>query len=491
MRMDTETISYVLEGHELQNDVQTMIQVFLANRHYIRTDTVTDAEITVKSEMKEGIASAMLYRRGEKASAWSMEYDEKMLTEKEQKRIIKRTIYELLKAETGIRPQWGLLTGVRPAKLISSLLEEGKTDKECLAFLTEDYLVMPHKAALALKVAKAERKILEDNRPEEISLYIGIPFCPTRCLYCSFTAYPLHQYKNRVDEYLDAMFRELDWLAAYSRGFVMKNIYIGGGTPTSLNEAQLERLLQKVEELFHPDESMEYTVEAGRPDTITREKLRLLKEYGVNRISINPQTMNDKTLRAVGRKHTVEDIRRVFREAREEGHQNINMDLIAGLTGDSLESFCHTVDQVIAMAPENITLHTLSVKRSSRLGQHAKDFYLQEHQRVTDMLSYAGRRFYQEQYRPYYLYRQKNTMENMENVGYCKEGKEGYYNVYIMDETHSIIALGAGGVSKLRRPGGTLLHRIFNYKYPYEYIERFDMVLRRKDEIIAFYRQTE
>ena len=165
MRMDTETISYVLEGHELQNDVQTMIQVFLANRHYIRTDTVTDAEITVKSEMKEGIASAMLYRRGEKASAWSMEYDEKMLTEKEQKRIIKRTIYELLKAETGIRPQWGLLTGVRPAKLISSLLEEGKTDKECLAFLTEDYLVMPHKAALALKVAKAERKILEDNRP--------------------------------------------------------------------------------------------------------------------------------------------------------------------------------------------------------------------------------------------------------------------------------------------------------------------------------------
>ena len=252
MRMDTETISYVLEGHELQNDVQTMIQVFLANRHYIRTDTVTDAEITVKSEMKEGIASAMLYRRGEKASAWSMEYDEKMLTEKEQKRIIKRTIYELLKAETGIRPQWGLLTGVRPAKLISSLLEEGKTDKECLAFLTEDYLVMPHKAALALKVAKAERKILEDNRPEEISLYIGIPFCPTRCLYCSFTAYPLHQYKNRVDEYLDAMFRELDWLAAYSRGFVMKNIYIGGGTPTSLNEAQLERLLQKVEELGIP-----------------------------------------------------------------------------------------------------------------------------------------------------------------------------------------------------------------------------------------------
>ncbi|MGN0133837.1 MAG: coproporphyrinogen dehydrogenase HemZ, partial [Anaerotignum sp.] len=227
-------IYYVLQGHELQNDVQTMIQVFLANRHYTRVEEVT-GEITVVSCMEKGIASAMLYRRGEKTAEWSMPYAEETLTEKEQKRIIKRTIYELLKAETGIRPQWGLLTGVRPAKLVSILLEEGKSDAECMAFLTEDYLVMEHKAALALKVAKAEQKILQGNKPEEISLYIGIPFCPTRCLYCSFTAYPLHQYKNRVDEYLDAMFKELDWLAAYSRQFVMKNIYIGGGTPTSLN----------------------------------------------------------------------------------------------------------------------------------------------------------------------------------------------------------------------------------------------------------------
>ena len=277
MRMDTETISYVLEGHELQNDVQTMIQVFLANRHYIRTDTVTDAEITVKSEMKEGIASAMLYRRGEKASAWSMEYDEKLLTEKEQKRIIKRTIYELLKAETGICPQWGLLTGVRPAKLISSLLEEGKTDKECLSFLTEEYLVMPHKAALALKVAKAEQKILQNNRPEEISLYIGIPFCPTRCLYCSFTAYPLHQYKNRVDEYLDALCKELTFIREEMGERKLTTVYIGGGTPTTLEPEQLRRLLSHIQTTFDFTWVKEYTVEAGRPDSITTEKLQVMK----------------------------------------------------------------------------------------------------------------------------------------------------------------------------------------------------------------------
>lgn len=480
MRMDTETISYVLEGHELQNDVQTMIQVFLANRHYIRTDTVTDAEITVKSEMKEGIASAMLYRRGEKASAWSMEYDEKMLTEKEQKRIIKRTIYELLKAETGICPQWGLLTGVRPAKLISSLLEEGKTDKECLSFLTEEYLVMPHKAALALKVAKAEQKILQNNRPEEISLYIGIPFCPTRCLYCSFTAYPLHQYKNRVDEYLDAMCKELDWLAAYSRSFVMKNIYIGGGTPTSLNEAQLERLLQKVEELFHPDESMEYTVEAGRPDTITREKLRLLKEYGVNRISINPQTMNDKTLRAVGRKHTVEDIRRVFREAREEGHQNINMDLILGLPGEDAADVRNTMEEIMKLAPDNVTVHTLAVKRASRLREELAQHDMTTAEALEEMLDISAEYAERMGMEPYYMYRQKNMVGNFENVGYCHPGKEGIYNVQIMEEKQTILAAGAGASTKTVDPETDRIERVFNVKSIEDYIGRIEEMIERK-----------
>ena len=480
MLMDTGMITYVLEGHELQNDVQTMIQVFLANRHYTRTEEVTEGEITVKSEMKQGIASAMLYRRGEKVSEWSMEYDEATLTEKEQKRIIKRTIYELLMKETGIRPQWGLLTGVRPAKLVSILLEEGKSDEECMRFLIEDYLVMEHKAELAVKVAKAEQKILAGNKPEEISLYIGIPFCPTRCLYCSFTAYPLHQYKNRVDEYLDAMFQELDWLAAYSKKFVMKNIYIGGGTPTSLNEMQLERLLQKVEELFHPDETMEYTVEAGRPDTITREKLRLMKAYGVNRISINPQTMNDKTLMAVGRKHNVEDICRVFREAREEGHENINMDLILGLPGETAEDVRHTMEEIRKLEPDNVTVHTLAVKRASRLREELDQHDMTTADTLEEMLNIAAEYAGKMGMEPYYMYRQKNMVGNFENVGYCHPGKEGVYNVQIMEEKQTILAAGAGASTKTVDPETDRIERVFNVKSIEDYIGRIDEMIERK-----------
>lgn len=480
MRMNTDMITYVLSGHELQNDVQTMIQVFLANRHYTRTEEVTEAEITVKSEMKKGIASAMLYRRGEKVSEWSMEYDETALTEKEQKRIIKRTIYELLMKETGIRPQWGLLTGVRPAKLVSIMLEEGKSDEECMRFLTEDYLVMKHKAELAVKVAKAEQKILAGNKPEEISLYIGIPFCPTRCLYCSFTAYPLHQYKNRVDEYLDAMFKELDWLAAYSKKFVMKNIYIGGGTPTSLNEAQLERLLQKVEELFHPDETMEYTVEAGRPDTITREKLRLMKAYRVNRISINPQTMNDHTLQAVGRIHSVDDICRVFREAREEGHENINMDLILGLPGETAEDVRHTMEEIMKLDPDNVTVHTLAVKRASRLREELDQHDMTTADTLEAMLNIAAEYAEKMGMEPYYMYRQKNMVGNFENVGYCHPGKEGVYNVQIMEEKQTILAAGAGASTKTVDPETDRIERVFNVKSIEDYIGRIDEMIERK-----------
>ncbi|MDO4531536.1 MAG: coproporphyrinogen dehydrogenase HemZ [Bacillota bacterium] len=480
MLMDTDMIYYVLAGHELQNDVQTMIQVFLANRHYTRTEEVTEAEITVKSEMKKGIASAMLYRRGAEISVWSMEYDEASLTEKEQKRIVKRTIYELLIQETGIRPQWGLLTGVRPAKLVSIMLEEGKSDAECMRFLTEDYLVMPHKAELAVKVAKAEQKILKGNKPEEISLYIGIPFCPTRCLYCSFTAYPLHQYKNRVDEYLDAMFKELDWLAAYSKSFIMKNIYIGGGTPTSLNEAQLERLLQKVEELFHPDETMEYTVEAGRPDTITREKLRLMKAYGVSRISINPQTMNDKTLLAVGRKHSVEDICRVFHEAREEGHENINMDLILGLPGEDAADVAHTMEEIRKLEPDNVTVHTLAVKRASRLREELDQHDLTTADMLEEMLNIAAEYANQMGMEPYYMYRQKNMVGNFENVGYCHPGKEGVYNVQIMEEKQTILAAGAGASTKTVDPETDRIERVFNVKSIEDYIGRIDEMIERK-----------
>ena len=404
-----------------------------------------------------------------------------------------RMLYQQLEKATGISLAWGMLTGVRPVRLVYRYRERGMDDKQIREHLHRDYFVTDEKIDLLLRTANKEKQILDLSRPESFSLYLSIPFCPSRCHYCSFVSHSVERAKKLIPEYVTLLIREIEYVAPIVQklGLRLETVYFGGGTPTAISSKQLEQIICAVEQHFDLSHLREYTVEAGRPDTITMQKLEMLKRKGVTRISINPQTMNDAVLEQIGRRHTTAQTIEAFQMARQAGHRNINMDLIAGLTGDSLESFCKTVDQVIGLAPENITLHTLSVKRSSQLGQHAKSFYLQEHQRVTDMLSYAVQRFYQEQYLPYYLYRQKNTMENMENVGYCKEGTEGYYNVYIMDETHSIIALGAGGVSKLRKPGGTLLHRIFNYKYPYEYIERFDTVLRRKDEIVKFYDQSE
>ena len=491
MRMDTETISYVLEGHELQNDVQTMIQVFLANRHYIRTDTVTDAEITVKSEMKEGIASAMLYRRGEKASAWSMEYDEKMLTEKEQKRIIKRTIYELLKAETGIRPQWGLLTGVRPAKLISSLLEEGKTDKECLAFLTEDYLVMPHKAALALKVAKAERKILEDNRPEEISLYIGIPFCPTTCLYCSFTSYSLAAYQSKVQPYLEALLKEMKYVSEAMRGRRLDTVYFGGGTPTTLSAGQLDMLLTELERQFDLSACRELTVEAGRPDSITYEKLCVLKAHHVDRISINPQTMNQQTLDLIGRRHTVEQIEEAFALAGKAGLDNINMDMILGLPGENKEMVQHTLEKIKALAPESLTVHSLAIKRAAALNIWREKYLDLQMDNSDEIVSMAADYAHQMGHQPYYMYRQKNMAGNFENVGYSKPGLECIYNILIMEEKQTIIAMGAGASTKIvfqnETEGGQAgrIERIENVKDVTNYIQRIDEMIERKRKFFS------
>lgn len=472
-------IYYRLRGHELQNDVQTMVQVFYPNLHYYRTEEISAEETTVESSVEKGIASAMLYRRGAQVSAWSVPYMEP-LTEKEKKRLVKLTIFALLSRETGMYPRWGLLTGVRPAKIVNTLLSEGKSDEECLRYLTEKYLVAQHKAELTLKVAKAERRLLAGNEKTDISLYIGIPFCPTRCLYCSFTAYPLKQYEKRVDEYLDAMFKEMEYLAEYAQNFRLKNIYIGGGTPTSLTEEQLERLLQKVQELFAPTEDMEYTVEAGRPDTITKEKLRLMKVYGVNRISINPQTMNEETLKRIGRRHTVEDIRRVFWEAREVGHDNINMDLILGLPEETPEDVRQTMEEIMALEPDNVTVHTLAVKRASRLKEQFDLYTMTTAEVLEKMLEIAADYAERMGLEPYYMYRQKNMVGNFENVGYCKPGKEGVYNIQIMEEKQTILAAGAGASTKTVDPATDRIERVFNVKSIEDYIGRIDEMIERK-----------
>lgn len=480
-------IQYILNGHELHNDVQTMIQVFYPNRHYVRTDEISPNYPTIVScvnadfgEGGVGVVAANLYVEGKKVRRWTMEFEE-VLLESDIKCFIKRTIYELLHLETGIRPQWGILTGVRPAKLAGELLLSGRSEDDCLEFLVGRYLVCEEKAQLALRVARAEKAILERTAANKIGLYIGIPFCPTRCLYCSFTAYPLEKYKNRVDEYLDTMFLEMDFLAEYlaSTKQELQSIYIGGGTPTSLNEVQLERLLQKVQETFGAAEE-EYTVEAGRPDTITREKLQLMKQYGVNRISINPQTMNQKTLEAVGRKHTVEDIRRVFYEARALGHENINMDLIMGLPKENWQDVEYTMKEITKLRPDSVTVHTLAIKRASRLKEEFAEHILTDAGELERMLSVAGEYAADMGMEPYYMYRQKNMIGNFENVGYCIPGKESVYNVQIMEERQTILAVGAGASTKTVDSKTNHIERIFNVKSIEDYIGRIEEMIERK-----------
>ena len=395
-------------------------------------------------------------------------------------------VYDLLREVTGIRPPWGKMTGVRPVRIIHDQRAAGHSEEDIAKLFLEKYDCTPGRFELARGIADRQRPILERSGLRDCSLYIGIPFCPSRCSYCSFVSRTVERDKKLIQPYVDHLCMELETIQNQMEqiGLNLRTVYIGGGTPTSLSADQLRQLMGKVAQCFDLSRLEEYTVEAGRPDCTDLEKLQVLKEYGATRISINPQTFEDEVLAHIGRRHTAEDIRRCFYDARQAGHRNINMDLIAGLPGDTEEGFARSLEQAIALEPENITVHTLTLKRASSLViDHSQEDYadvaaMLEH---CDALNKAG-------YVPYYLYRQKNTLQNLENIGWCKPGYEGYYNIYIMEEVHSILSAGAGGSTKLRQPGcGEHIERIFNYKYANEYINGFDVILERKRGIGEFY----
>ena len=412
--------------------------------------------------------------------------------EKELERQMAVLLYHLLEEVTGIHPAWGILTGIRPIKLFRSLLESGMTLQQVQERFRKDLLVSESRVALATQTERNESKILNLSVPKSYSLYVSIPFCPSRCRYCSFVSHSIEKAKKLMPEYVEKLCQEL-WETSRivnDLGLKLETVYFGGGTPTTLNEEQLKRVTDELARAFDLRDLREYTIEAGRPDTLNREKFRIMKQAGVTRISINPQTLNDQVLQAIGRRHTAQETIDSFHMARQEGMDNINMDLIAGLPTDTLESFQRTMEGVLALDPENVTVHTLSVKRSSHMGQEGVKAY-ETMCLVDDMVDYAQRRLGEQGYEPYYLYRQKNTMDNLENTGFCKPGYPGYYNVYIMDETHSILSVGAGGVTKLRDPVTDEIQRIFNYKYPYEYISRYDQILERKRQVKTFYEQHE
>lgn len=398
-------------------------------------------------------------------------------------------LYTLLREKTGRNPPWGMMTGVRPVRIIHDLRDQGASEAEIEGRFLEHFACTPEKFSLARDIANLQRPVLEGAHPMDCSVYAGIPFCPTRCSYCSFVSRTVGDKATRalVQPYVDKLCQELTEIrnTADRCGLRIRTFYIGGGTPTSLSASQLEQLLSHIAATFDLASLEEYTVEAGRPDCTDPEKLRLLKQYGATRISINPQTFSDEVLRNIGRCHTARDIVECFQAARAVGHENINMDLIAGLPGDTVEGFTHSLEKAIALDPENITVHTLTLKRASDLVVEHRAAAYDDVAAMLErcrLLPAAG-------YRPYYLYRQKGTLQNLENIGWSKPGRECLYNIYIMEEIHTILSAGAGGSTKLVIPGKRRgkIERIFNFKYPTEYIQRFDEILSRKQGVKEFY----
>lgn len=414
----------------------------------------------------------------------------KRLTDDDNELVSAQLLYKLLCDFTGLTQPWGILTGVRPVKLLRRLAEESSEEQAVKKF-EKDFFVSNEKIALSRETEHNERKILELSKPESFSLYVGIPFCPSRCSYCSFVMASIERAEKLIEPYTKLLCEEIKRTAeiANKLGLRLETVYFGGGTPTTLSAEQLDTVLRTVNKSFDMSTCREFTVEAGRPDTIDIAKLFALKENKVDRISINPQTVNDEVLKTIGRKHTAQQFFDAFELARKCGFDNINTDLIAGLPTDTPESFKNSLDSIVRLNAECITVHTLCMKRASRLTTEGVTLDLQQARDAREMLAYTQNILGQNEYIPYYMYRQSRMVGNLENVGWSKKGFESLYNVYVMDETHTILACGSGGVTKLKRNNPDYLERIFNFKYPYEYIDRFDELIQRKSGIMQFYGQ--
>jgi len=441
---------------------------------------------------------------------------------KETKNRLKQRFYELLTAFSGRTLPWGTLTGIRPTKIPYAMLEDGASEDAIRTYMRETYFTSGEKIDLSIETAKRERQLLSRIDYEDgYSLYIGIPFCPSTCLYCSFTSYPIHTWKKRVDEYLDALCKEISWTAKACRDKYLNAVYIGGGTPTSLEPEQLERLIVQIGESFHlmdaegrivyggierengkvcpgvaadvcarsdkgslSNHLLEFTVEAGRPDSITTEKLAVLKRHNISRISINPQTMKEETLRLIGRHHTVEQTRQSFFLAREMGLDNINMDLIVGLPEESTDDVRRTMEEIMKLGPDNVTVHSLAIKRASRLRIERENYGHLHIKNTWENIQLTADYCRRMGLEPYYLYRQKNMAGNFENVGYAAPGKAGVYNILIMEEKQSIMALGAGATTKIVSDHGNRIERVGNVKDITNYLERVDEMIERKQVLL-------
>lgn len=404
----------------------------------------------------------------------------------EAKNAVKRMLYGLLRRRTGRELPWGTLTGIRPTKIAMTKFSEGWNEEQIRRYMKETYYTSDGKIELSLDVAGRERSLLSTiDYQNGYSLYVGIPFCPTTCLYCSFTSFPIGKWEGRTGLYLEALFREMEYTANRMKGRQLSTVYFGGGTPTSLSPSDLDLLLCRLENLFPLNQTREITVEAGRPDSITKEKLAVLRRHGITRISINPQTMKQETLDLIGRRHTVEQVRETYRMAREMGFDNINMDLIVGLPEETIDDVRCTMEAVRELMPDSLTVHSLAIKRAARLNTQ-KELYGGLHiVNTQDMIDLTARFAREMGLSPYYLYRQKNMAGNFENVGYAAPGKECLYNILIMEEQQTIVGCGAGTTTKVLFPEQNRIERAENVKEVEQYISRTDEMIGRKERLLS------
>ena len=408
---------------------------------------------------------------------------------------LKKNIYRMLSLETKRELPWGNLTGIRPTRIVMNLIEEGMNDEEIFKYMKDNYYTSDEKTALSLSIAHREKEILKNiDYDNGYSLYIGIPFCPTTCLYCSFTSYPICSYADIVDDYLECIMKEIDYVSENFKGKTLDTIYVGGGTPTTLLPEQIERLLGYVYDKLDVSKVKELTVESGRPDSITREKLATMKKMGVTRISVNPQTMRDKTLELIGRRHTVSQLVDSYNMAREEGFDNINMDIILGLPYETADDVRYTMEEIKKLAPDDLTVHSLAIKRGSKLAEVLKQKELKGEQKgdvfssiknTEEMMKIASEGALSMGLTPYYLYRQKNISGNYENTGYARPGKAGIYNILINEEVQSIVALGAGTVTKRVYGYDGRIERCDNVKDVKLYMSQIDEMIQRKKALFS------
>ncbi|WP_026475764.1 coproporphyrinogen dehydrogenase HemZ [Alkaliphilus transvaalensis] len=507
-------IKVVCKGHDYSYEIKELLKLFYnleeiivlteiegtldMNTTLIEADLKKDLKKDLEEVLKEDLIVSDMEILGDRIQVTTKVYyegkkyevTENKVYDSEQplsikkigKNLVKRGIFQLLKSIKKTYLPWGFLVGIRPTKIVHELMEEGKGKEEILAILQEEYFLQEEKSQLLISVAEREHPFIYPIDENKVSIYISIPFCPTRCVYCSFPSNPLKQWGHLQDQYIEALCREIEETAKVLqlKGKEIENIYIGGGTPSTLNIPQLKELFKCLEGAFNLKALKEFTFEGGRPDTIDEEQLKFLKEKGISRLSINPQTMNDCTLETIGRNHTVEELKKAFNLAKKVGFDNINMDIIIGLPGEDASMVRNTMEELKKLQPANLTVHTLAVKRASKLKDEKENYLKNEEEEILEMLEITKAYAAEMGLVPYYMYRQKHMLGHLENIGYCKPGYEGIYNIQIMEEKQTIVAFGAGGVSKFVYPKENRLERVPNIKNLEQYLVRVDEMVERK-----------